>query len=94
MVDLLSSEYGWTKDYVYEHVYFDEFFYLKKEIQKRHKTKLLESITIQHGDPKELIKNLRNEDDESYVNEAKLDKSAFRQFKEKITSGSGFVVKS
>jgi hypothetical protein len=35
IIDTYASEYGWTSDYILDHVYLDEFFYQSELISQR-----------------------------------------------------------
>lgn len=48
-IDLLASEYGWTKDYILDRVYPDDLILLGEQITKRVVDQLLMDLRIAHN---------------------------------------------
>lgn len=91
-IDLLASEYGWTDDYILDHVYNFEIPIYKKRISERQRAHYKMLLAIEHNphqkDPKKLAKELdRDADggtpDRSYLTQ-KLDKGSFAMLKRQV----------
>jgi len=91
---LLGSEYGWAFTEILERVYFDDLFYLMKEINKRKLREYkMQAALIQNPhtkDPKELWRIFEAE--EGIKNE-EFDAVGFERLKNKLRSSSKFIVK-
>ena len=90
-IDLLASSYGWTDQYILDHVYNFEVPLYKKRINDRQRANYKMLLAIQHNphqkDPKKLANDLETDQDgavdRSYIN-AKLDKGSFAMLKQRV----------
>jgi len=93
----LASEYGWAKNEIENHVYFDELVYLVEKINRRklreYKMQLAISQNAWVENPKELWRILESETSEESIDE-KLDKAGFEAFKQKLSTSKNISVKS
>jgi len=92
---LLGSEYGWTKDYVFYNVYFDELFELANLINNRKRDEYRVLLAIAQNphtkDPKQLWQIL--ESDEERKRSLEFDEKGFDAFKAAMSQTGKFVVK-
>lgn len=93
ILDILSSEYGWTMDYVLDNIHMGDLLGFINAIQKRKRSEALLSLAIVHNpfskDPNALFKELRGK--ESYSAGNKLDRGAMEDLKKKLKKKSKFV---
>lgn len=97
-IDLLASQYGWSKKSILEDTYLDELFYLQKKIQQRqvreHKMQLAIAQNSHVKDPKTLWKMLDDQDRElGGLRDEKLDKEGFARLKEQLSTSKAIKVK-
>lgn len=100
-VDLLSSEYGWTKHYILEQVYFDDYVELAIRIRQRtiadYKFQLRIVMNPHVEDPNELVEMLNDIDEvlaiDSSPKEEKLDKAGFHSLKLLMADNPRIIVK-
>ena len=98
-IDLLASSYGWTDQYILDHVYNFEVPLYKKRINERQRSNYKMLLAIQHNphqkDPKKLAKELETDEngqaDRAYIN-AKLDKGGFAMLKRQVDQARGTQV--
>lgn len=68
IVDLFASQYGWTRDYILDNVYIDEYFIQRDIIDKRQRQEIMmksQIILLPHIEDKhrkEFLRNLEGED--------------------------------
>ncbi|MCG3176825.1 MAG: hypothetical protein MOGMAGMI_01789 [Candidatus Omnitrophica bacterium] len=95
-VDLLASQYGWSRDDILYNVYPDDLFYLTEEITRRKVSEYMMQLRIAHNPfvkkPKELIDELRNMLPKKKSDT--LDVEGFERFKSLLAKNPKFVVKS
>lgn len=96
-IDLLASEYGWTKDYILLSVYPDELILLGEQITKRVIDKILMDVKIaanphtEEAAAKAFVQDLLDKRREIWGaqdNVAPLDKEAFHIFKQQLQNTS------
>ena len=92
---MLASEYGWTKDYILEHVYLDELMRLMPQMRRRTITEYQMQLAISSNPhskkPKALWDTFANQLREPV--DEKIDKSGLEYLKQKMATGKAFVVK-
>ncbi len=97
----MAHEYGWAKNDILDHVYFDELFIFIRLINRRkineYKMQLAISTNPHAKDPKPLWSLLDRQERENegrdYI-DAEFDEKGFEAFKEKLKrQGSAIVVK-
>lgn len=68
VVDLYASEYGWTRDYILNNVYLDEYFIQQNIIKKRQRYEYMKQITVamlphmKNEERKKIIKAIEDEE--------------------------------
>jgi hypothetical protein len=91
----LASEYGWSKDDIYNHVYVDELMSLIPVIKNRkmddYRMRLAIAQNPHAKDPKKLWRSLQSKKDRT--EETKLDESGFEIFKSRLSRSSKIQVK-
>jgi len=94
---LLASEYGWSKHDILCDVYFDELYWLTRQIEKRKVTEYRMQLAIVQNphvkEPKELWKVL-NKNDVIVDRPEILDETEFEILKSQLRKNPRFVVKS
>ena len=98
-VDLLASNYGWSKQDILNDVYLDELYYLSKLINQRKITDYkmqLAIVTNPHiKDPKTLWRLLEEQEKQligaDYIDE-EFDAVGFEQFKQSLQAGGASIV--
>lgn len=97
----MANEYGWAKNDILEHVYFDELFIFTRIINRRKLTEYKMQLAIASNattkDPKKLWEMLdqreRENEGKGYL-DAEFDAAGFEAFKQAVkNSGSKVVVK-
>jgi len=92
---LLASEYGWTHEYIYTKVYFDELFYLSEKIKGRRKGHYRMLLAITHNphvkDQDALWRLL--EEGNPAVPSAEFDAAGFERLKMAMSKSPHVVVK-
>lgn len=94
-VDLFASEYGWTKDYIYYHVYLDELFILMARIEERKRNENLLLLAISHNphsqEPQLLWDALRHSNNDR--EDETLDVEGFERLKAEMSKNPKIIVK-
>jgi len=94
-VDLLASEYGWAKDYIYDHLFFDEVYMLTEAIGRRrngnYKMLLAIAQSPHSKDPNLLWKALESE--EQLESNEELDSAGFERLKLTTSQNPRIIVK-
>jgi hypothetical protein len=101
-IDVLASEYGWAKDDILNTVYFDELFYLQKEIKARriaHYRMLTAIYQSTLTGPKavwDMLEEMEGEEDSpSQVTSPEFDSTGFDMLQLKIKgAGSRIAIKT
>lgn len=96
IVDLLASEYGWDKDYIYEKMYFDEVYMLMQTITKRrngHYKMLLAIAQNPHNKDPKLLWNALDALDRPATAEEELDTAGFERLKLTTSQNPRIIVK-
>lgn len=99
VIDILASEYGWSKHDILHDTYLDEAYRLQELIQIRKNEEYYMLLAIEKVDGKENITKLKKalEDGmkkkEAVSRKPTLDKESFLKFKHSIISGGGFTIK-
>lgn len=98
VVDILASQYGWTKDYILDFVYPDEAMSLSRLIRNRIAKDNLMNLAIASNawskDPKALGKELESRIDmELELGEEEPDHAAIERLKGKLSNSKQIRVK-
>ncbi len=96
VVDTLANQYGWTKDYILDHVYPDEAVELTGILRRRIYGEYLINLAIVHNpwakDPKDLWQTFSKEAVKGReLGSEQLDKSGFKRLKTKISRSSRVI---
>lgn len=92
----MASQYGWSKEDIFNNVYPDDLYYLAEEINRRKVQDYMMQLRIVHNPfvkaPQELVNELRRA---SKVPKAdKFDAAGFEMLKSTLAKNPKFVVKS
>jgi len=94
---LLGSEYGWSKHDILCDVYFDELYWLTRQIERRKLTEYRMQLAIVQNphvkDPKELWRVLNSQDASQITRTEKFDDVGFEVLKSRLRASPRFVVK-
>lgn len=76
----MAAEYGWTQDYILDHIYPDDYLYYQEVITQRKYTNYLMDLAIVHNPnsekPEELFEALKMNTGSSYLDAVEPDKAA------------------
>lgn len=98
-MDLLGSEYGWSKEHIYYQVYVDELFYLAKKINLRKVRGYKMQLSIVQNphvkDPAQLWQALESEERQygTIKKIAEFDELGFELLKQKMRENPRMIVK-
>ena len=94
IVDSLSSEYGWTKDYILDHITLSEWLGLSDHITDRKKREYLLQLAIIQNPHTEKPNVLFEEIQKIGVQEApEIDREGLKKLKEKLSKSNMIKVK-
>lgn len=93
----MASEYGWSKQDIYEDVYFDELYYLVKRIEKRQMAQYRMQLAIVQNphikEPEKLWTLLKDETQEYVRRPDVAEPGAFDILKGALRGSPRFIVK-
>lgn len=93
---MLSSQYGWTKEYIFEQITFDELALLGQIIKERQIKERLLELAIVHNphskDPRSLYQDLLNELPKDYQQAEEIDKAGFEGLRTQLSGSMGIKV--
>lgn len=96
VVDILASEYGWAKGYIYNELYFDEVYLLMESAKKRKNGNYRMLLAIAQSphskDPNLLWKALEADDRFDYKSDT-LDETGFERLKLSASKNPRIIVK-
>lgn len=91
-VDLLASEYGWTKDYILDCVYLDDLQHLSKAMDKRKLSEYKMQLAITQNphtkDPKKLWDVIKSKEEPEPRSE-QFDAAGFERLKLAMQTAGG-----
>ena len=95
-IDLLASEYGWSKKSILEDVYIDELVKLSEKIKKRKNSEYKMQLVIVSNpyskDPKKLM-DMLDDKPNSELRDEKLDRESFIRLREQLSRSQSIKVK-
>lgn len=92
LVDMLASEYHWSRADILERTSLDEVLRLQEKIEHRKLSEYKMLTMIYHSDPEEMLKQFDAALSDPSQNKT-LDKSGFENLKNIMAMGHKFVVK-
>ena len=95
-MDLLASEYGWAKDYIYDHLFFDEVYMLTEAIRRRkngHYKMLLAIVQSPHSKDPNLLWKALEADERTDIVAEELDTAGFERLKLDASKNPRIIVK-
>lgn len=93
----MGSEYGWSKHDILCDVYFDELYWLTRQVERRKLTEYRMQLAIVQNphvkDPKELWRVLNSQESAPVLRPEKMDEGSFELLKMRLRANPRFVVK-